>query len=230
MTCALHFFKREHLFQRGAFGLDGHDLLEQLLVADEAVLRLAVVEDVLVILFRHRRVDGDVDGTHLHDGVVHDVPLAPVVVADQCHLLFGLQPHGNQSARHVVHFVDKLRGRIGYAVAVIGHGHHHVLRLVGQLVTRKIKKASGVLHGREFRAQSCIERSCLGSKIHTATRTITLGFHQGFEGLKARNRIVCRRLHRRRDLRLRMTGKLGCWCQRRWFWPALPRRCQWVQR
>ena len=98
VACPLHILKREHFFQGGAFGLDRHDLVVKLLAADKAVLRFAVVEDVLVILFRHRGVDRNVDGARLHDGVVHDVPLAAVVVADQGHFFLGLKPHGNEAA------------------------------------------------------------------------------------------------------------------------------------
>ena len=83
MACAFHVFKGEHVHKGGALGLDRHDLVVQFFVADEAVLRFAVVEDVLVVLFRHCGIDRNVDGARLHDGVVHDVPLASVVVADE---------------------------------------------------------------------------------------------------------------------------------------------------
>ena len=105
-----------------------------------------MVEDVDVILRGHRRVQGHVDASGLQDAVVHEVPLAAVVVGDQRDALARLEAQGDEATAHRVHLVDELLGGIGDAVALVGHGHHGVLRRVGQLVARKIKKTGGVLH------------------------------------------------------------------------------------
>ena len=116
----LDLFEGEHVFKGGTLGLDFHHLVVELFTADKAVFRLTVVEDVLVILLRHGGVDRNVNRTRLHDGVVHDVPLAAVVVADERHFFLRLEPHGNEATRHRIHFFHKLGGGIRHAVAVLG--------------------------------------------------------------------------------------------------------------
>ena len=141
-----HVLKRVDLLEAGDLVLDGGDLVEELLIGDEAELAFAVVQDVDVILRGHRRVQGHVNATGLQDAVVHKVPLAAVVVGDQRDALAWLEAEGDEATAHRVHLVDELLGGIRDAVALIGHGHHGVLRGVGQLVTREIKKTGGVLH------------------------------------------------------------------------------------
>ena len=149
VPCAFHLLKGEDFFQVGTLVFDRHDFGMQFCIADKAILGATVGENVLVILFRHGGVDGHIDATCLHDAVVHDVPLATVVVADQGHFFFGLHAHGNQPPRDGVHLLHKLCGGEGDTVPVVGHGHHHVLWLVGQLITWKIEQASRLIHGVE---------------------------------------------------------------------------------
>ena len=171
MAGDLHVFKREHLLQGGAFCLDRHDLVVEFLVADKAVLGLAVGEDVLVILLRHGGVNRHVDAAGLHDAMVHDVPLATVVVADEGHLVLGLHAQSDEPSRHGVHLLHKLGGGIRDAVAGIGHGHHHVQWLCGQLVTWEIEKACGLVHGLGIERRRVDRAAGLGSKIHTTRQS-----------------------------------------------------------
>ena len=223
MARTLHVFEGEHLLEGGALRLDGHDLAVQFFVADKAVLRLAVVEDVLVVLLRHRGINGDVDGAGLHDGMVHDVPFAPVVVADQGHLFLGLKAHGNEPARHRVHFIHKLGSGVGHAVAVVGHGHHHVQRLGGQLVTREVEQAGGLGHGSKVEAPS----ASLGSKIHTHPRTAS---RQAWCASTGRDHSACRTTRRRRGPLRHIQGKPACSCQPVLSGPIRHPQCLWGPR
>ncbi len=108
MTSASTSVKNKNILQRGNLILDGHDLIVQLLVADGAVLAFAVVQDVFVIRFCHGGVQRNVDSTDRHDGVIHDVPFAAIVVGNQGDFRSFFYPHGNQPACRLVHCMDEL--------------------------------------------------------------------------------------------------------------------------
>ena len=113
---------------------------QQHLAAHQYQLRLAVAEDVDVVLRGKGGIDRHVDGTHQRQRHIHKVPLR-AVVRDRNHAVAGLDAQLHKAIGHKMSVLIIVVGAVAHPFAVDLAGQDIVLRMVHHKVVQQVEQS-----------------------------------------------------------------------------------------